>query len=195
MHQVARDHLVSVFPELGSYIGLVPVLELRSRSDISPIEAMSDVIIGQMLSRDAARAIRFRAKESAKRRGVELVAELALEELREAGLSSGKAKAINRLFAKYGTDDQLMESLPSLEYEALRSEVCSNWGLGGWTAAILALFYFGKPDVFPSGDGSIQRALQQLELRGLTIDPDLARPYRSYLALYLWAILDNGYLD
>ena len=55
---------------------------------------------------------------------------------------------------------------------------------------MLAIFYFGFEDVYPLNDGSIKRVTNLLEQRGIKFEPEKAAPYRSYLALYLWAILD-----
>jgi len=66
-----------------------------------------------------------------------------------------------------------------------------HWGLSNWSASILAIFYFGFEDVYPENDGSIRRVTRLLEQKGITFDPEQASPYRSYLALYLWEILDR----
>ena len=73
--------------------------------------------------------------------------------------------------------------------------------MGDWTASILALFYVGHEDVFPAGDGSLQRAITALQRIGTKrsrrykFDPERAQPFRSYLALYLWQALDTGMLE
>ncbi len=43
----------------------------------------------------------------------------------------------------------------------------------------------------PMNDGSIMRVTGLLGQKGNTFEPEKAAPYRSYLALYLWEILDR----
>ena len=66
-------------------------------------------------------------------------------------------------------------------------------------AAILAIFHFGHEDLYPEGDGSLKRAEKLLGIKhlvsGYKIQPELASPYRSYLALYLWRALGEGNLS
>ena len=60
---------------------------------------------------------------------------------------------------------------------------------------MLLIFYFGYEDLYPEGDGSIKRIIESFETKGIKIIPENSAPYRSYLALYLWEILDLGLLD
>lgn len=66
-------------------------------------------------------------------------------------------------------------------------------GIGPWTAAYLALRALGDPDVFPSTDLGVRRALEALDQPA---DPASAarlaerwRPWRSYATHHLWASL------
>lgn len=78
-----------------------------------------------------------------------------------------------------------------MESARLFAEVNKHWGLSHWSASMLAIFYFGLEDVYPINDGSIKRVTSLLEQRGIIFEPEKAAPYRSYLALYLWEILDR----
>ena len=86
-----------------------------------------------------------------------------------------------------------------MEWNTLCESVCGFWGMSEWTASILAIFHFGHEDVYPNGDGSLRRAEKLVSMMRFDDDyrirSDLAAPYRSYLALYLWKALDEGYLS
>ena len=41
----------------------------------------------------------------------------------------------------------------------------------------------------------IKRITGLLEQKGITFEPEKAAPYRSYLALYLWEMLDRKMID
>ena len=187
--------MLRVYPELEVYINQLPIIENQKRSEIHPVNAISEVIIGQMLSRDAARSIRTRANDLMQSNGFEFLGELTIEELRSAGLSNGKAKTVSSITEAYSIDPSRIDAWHQLDYEALRKDVSRFWGVSDWTASILALFYFGTEDMFPVNDGSIKRTIDKFAENKIEIDIELASPYKSYLALYLWAILDNGYLD
>jgi DNA-3-methyladenine glycosylase II len=80
---------------------------------------------------------------------------------------------------------------------AVRNEVTAFWGMSDWSAAILSIFYFGHEDVFPASDGTLLRVQALLQSAGYVnanVGGAEAAPYRSYLALYLWKLNDDGLL-
>jgi DNA-3-methyladenine glycosylase II len=74
-------------------------------------------------------------------------------------------------------------------------EIIKHKGIGRWTGTIMALFHFGREDIYPDLDGSLQKVNEILyDLYQIKIDTALAKPYRSYLAYYFWHFLDKGLL-
>jgi AraC family transcriptional regulator of adaptative response / DNA-3-methyladenine glycosylase II len=67
-------------------------------------------------------------------------------------------------------------------------------GVGPWTADYVAMRALGDPDVFPTGDLALQRAIRTLEGSGTgrgtaVVQRDRTaawRPWRSYAAVHLW---------
>lgn len=191
----------ATYPEhesLFSKLKTVPKLKPR---DIPLPEAVVRVVIGQMLSGAAAKTIYSRVTTAATERGLVGSWQLDFDVLRSCGLSGAKANNICAFGAKIGNDVFAIEHWRTLDLNSLIEEIRSNNGMGEWTASILALFYVGHEDVFPVGDGSLRRAIATLQRRAAKhsrrykFDPDRARPFRSYLALYLWQALDTGMLD
>ena len=193
-HVNARNLILDTHENLASFISQLPVLELNAREDIQPVDALTEVVVGQMLSRDAARAIRSRLNNLAEEKGC-VSSALCFEDLRECGLSQSKAKTIVSIREKFDSDPEYFNGLSELDFSQLNTRLESLYGVGGWTVGILSLFYFGNPDVFAEKDGSIARAIDCLNAQGVTIAPEKVRPYRSYLCLYLWRMLDTGLLD
>lgn len=191
----ARIHLMESCRQLSPLIEMLPVLTINQQPRIHPVNAISEVVIGQMLSRSAARSIQKRAYDLSASNGRSFIAELSIDELRSAGLSSNKIKTIKFIYDAYKADPHRINSWEKLTYLELRTDVSSFWGISDWTASILALFYFGNPDIFPSNDGSIIKVIKKLQEHDISFEETEAKPYRSYLALYLWAILDNGLLE
>ena len=56
---------------------------------------------------------------------------------------------------------------------------------------MVAIFFYGDPDVWPEGDVSVQKTLQRFVGDKALVVADRCSPYRSTLALYLWRILDG----
>ena len=191
----------SKYPEHGALFNqLKTVPKLKPR--VLPLpEAVVRVVIGQMLSGAAAETIYGRVASAAAKRALVGSWLLDFDTLRGCGLSGAKARNSCVFGSTVGNNVSALEHWRDLDFDSLIREVKANKGMGDWTASILALFYVGHEDVFPLGDGSLQRAITALQgvgaerSRSYEFNPDLARPYRSYLALYLWQALDTGKLD
>ena len=111
--------------------------------------------------------------------------------LRRAGLSRAKALYVREL-ARFTVDGGL-RGLYRLEDAAIIERLTSVKGVGVWTAEMFLMFSLGRPDVWPIGDGGIQRAALNLYRartpRSLAKLGERFRPYRSHAAWYLWRSL------
>ena len=190
-----NDHLIDACPELIPTFSSLGSVELPNNQAISVAEAITRIIIGQMLSKHAAQSIYNRVEEKKQKRGLKGSWQLSIDELIAQGVSSRKVKAIKRFGKQYDKSPHLFEAWRHLQHKEVREEVSAYWGLSTWSADILSIFYFGFEDVYPENDGSIKRVTRLLEQKGITFNPEQAAPYRSYLALYLWAILDQKLID
>jgi DNA-3-methyladenine glycosylase II len=119
---------------------------------------------------------------------------LSAEDLIECGLSKAKTRAIIEFGGYYSSRPTEIEAWSGLPVEDLRREVTSFWGLSDWSADILAISHFGHPDVFPKNDTTLQRAIRMaIDAYGLKPSDwkiEEVRPFRTYLALYLWRSVD-----
>jgi len=73
------------------------------------------------------------------------------------------------------------------------------WGVGDWTVDMFLMFHLGREDVFPVGDGAIQRAM--IELYGAQAASTRSQreriavgwsPHRTRACMVLWSWLDAG---
>ena len=190
-----KNKIILTYPGLSKYLSGLPTIEMPLPKKTSVIGSVSKIVIGQMLSRKAASCINQRAESLAVTKGKSEIALLSEEELRTCGVSSSKIKAIKLFSEQYYEDVDRYENWRNLDSTSLFVEVNKHWGLSNWSASILAIFYFGFEDVYPENDGSIKRVTGLLEQKGITFNPEKAAPYRSYLALYLWGILDQKLID
>ncbi|WP_171900271.1 DNA-3-methyladenine glycosylase family protein [Blastomonas sp. RAC04] len=195
--KAAYRHLRDVYPTLNWLFDATGEIALPDPTPLPVSTSLVKIVVGQMLSVAAARTIWERLITTATEIGVG-VHDLPFDELRAAGLSARKAKTIELIAQIVGDDVHYLETWRSLSYTQLHASVRSIWGLGDWSAAMLGIFQFGHPDVFPLSDGSLLRALRLVEMKFYdngAFQPCAAAPYRSYLALTLWNALDARLLS
>lgn len=197
--QAAYRHLREQLPFMAGLIEITGELPLPAPARASVSTSLVHIVAGQMLSRTAAQTIIGRMRAAADLRSLEHLYELEADELRTCGLSGRKARTVAAIRELATTDRERLEGWRELHWEDLRRQVGAVWGLSDWSAGVLAIFDFGLPDVFPLGDGSLVRAMrlvERLHLVGGELFPhERGSPFGSYLALTLWAALDNGHLD
>ncbi|MXP09611.1 DNA-3-methyladenine glycosylase family protein [Pseudoblastomonas halimionae] len=185
---MAYPALLSIFEELG------PPEVIKRSSQPLPVSVVK-IVVGQMLSGAAAATIYRRLEKLYLEEGIEGPHLLKDKSLRSAGLSTAKTKAIRGFADAHAREPERFEAWKRCSYDELKKDATRLWGLSSWSASILALSHFGMTDVWPSEDGSIQRAVRIIRQ---SIEPefqaDKAAPYRTYLAKMLWAALDNSLL-
>lgn len=193
----AYAHIRGELPALDPLIAATGEVALPRASSEPVADALVRIVAGQMLSRTAAQSILARMQAAADRVGCGALYNLPDTELRGCGLSGRKARTI-ALIAQMATEEpDRLETWRTLPFDELRGEVSQVWGLSDWSASVLGIFHFAQPDVFPMSDGSLARAIrlveQQVPKIGDRLRHEAAAPFRSYLALTLWAALDNGH--
>ena len=190
-------HLWKAYPHLSDlFVATGPIT--LPRVDAAPVaEAVTRIVVGQMLSGAAAKTIYRRLIQARDAAGLSGSWELPADALARAGLSKRKIRTIQAFGEMYALRRAEVEAWRILSYEDLCREVHACWGLSQWSADMLAIFHFRKQDVFPESDGTIVRVRRALNDRhpNQALNPDLARPYRSYLALALWQVADRGLLQ
>ncbi len=151
--------------------------------------ALVRAVVSQMLSGSAAAAILGRIE---KRVGFDAgkLSHVRVSTLRGLGLSNSKAECVRRLakLARQGNFDDLA----GLSDDEILKRLTTIKGIGPWTAQMVLLGALGRPDVWPVGDGGVQRAARNLygvELDELEELGERFRPYRSYASWYFWRSL------
>ena len=119
------------------------------------------------------------------------------DELRTAaGLSHAKVRYLRSL-AEHILDGSLqLDRLSALPDDEVMAALTAVSGIGPWSAQMFLMFHLRRPDVLPSGDLGIRRAV--MIRYGLLAMPKPAevdaigerwRPYRSLASVYLWRSL------
>ena len=112
--------------------------------------------------------------------------------LRGCGLSGAKTKTIITIADTHRTVGLDTEELRALSVPERTARLTSIWGVGQWTADMMNMFYFGEPDIWPDGDVAARKTLERLtsKRRKTVRTAQMFKPYRSWLALYMWAHVD-----
>lgn len=187
-----RQHLAATQPGLDRFLLTLPAVEPLHPSGIEIAVALPRIIIRQMLSGKASETIIARAEQRAAEAGLQRLSQLPELSLIEAGCSRAKAKTIVNFNHYIERNGDPFASWAALSNEDLLRAVMSFKGIGRWTAAILAMFHFGREDIFPAADSSLQKAIRLLSEHQVYINPSSAAPYRTYLAIYLWQLVDQN---
>jgi DNA-3-methyladenine glycosylase II len=115
------------------------------------------------------------------------------EAIRGAGLSRRKVETLRTLAERFATDGLGDEEFLRSSDEEIEATLTAIPGIGPWTVRGFLMIALDRPDVFPSGDLALRRAVRRLY--GLDQMPseqellDMAerwRPYRSLAAAYLF---------
>lgn len=164
--------------------------------------ALARMIIYQQLAAGAARTIHDRVQGLSPNPGrfptsAEILA-LSREELRTAGLSKNKMRAILDLAERVQEGRLKLQTLHRDSDVAVKERLTEVWGIGEWTAQMFLLFQLGRLDVFAPGDLGLQEGIRILD--GLKARPTPAqaldraevwRPLRSVASWYLWRLVDE----
>jgi DNA-3-methyladenine glycosylase II len=163
--------------------------------------ALVRAIVGQQLSVSAARAIygRLTARFHDRAPTPEEILNDEPEELRAAaGLSRAKVGYLRSLAEHTLSGELELERLNELDDEQVIAELTAVKGLGLWSAQMFLMFHLERPDVLPTGDLGIRRAIERGY--GLNALPDpiameqIAEPWKPHRTLacrYLWRSLQN----
>ena len=191
-------------PVLGRLIDELGEHSLESRRRRRPaVDAYGMLlrsVVGQQLSVKAAATIYGRVLELF---GGETPAPQALldaepEQLRAAGLSGRKVEYVRDLAAHVLSGELELDRLEQLSDEQVIAEITAVRGFGVWSAQMFLIFFLERPDVLPTGDLGVRRAVQvAYELDELPDHERLTRiaepwrPRRSLASIYLWESLAN----
>lgn len=120
------------------------------------------------------------------------------EELRSAGLSNAKARALADLADKTLAGELTLSTAGYRSDAEVIEHLCQVRGIGPWTAQMFLMFDLGRTDVWPAGDLAVRSgyamamgldtAPNEKEMAGLG---ELFAPHRSVMAWWCWREVDT----
>lgn len=158
-------------------------------------------VVGQQLSARAAATIHARVLDlfGGRTPGPAELLAADPEALRSTGLSGRKVSYVRDLAAHLVSGELELERLAELPDAEVIAEVSAIRGFGTWSAQMFLIFHLERPDVLPSGDLGIRRAIERAyDLPGLPGPGEVERigepwrPHRTLASLYLWESLANA---
>lgn len=177
-------------PKLGAYIAKRGHIQRETRPDA--FAGIIYAIIGQQISSKAQKSIWCRFREKFAPCLPDTLALASPEVLRSCGVSARKADYIIRLAREFARGSLSHATLAQLEDRELEEKLVALPGIGKWTAEMLLIFTFQRPNVLSYGDLAIRRGMCNLygyaeisrevfERHFLTYSP-----WATVASLYLW---------
>jgi DNA-3-methyladenine glycosylase II len=169
---------------------------LTTRKDI--FFSLCKSIIGQQISVAAANSVFLRFKKGCKNRiNAEVVDTLSFDQLKSCGLSKLKVKGIQSL-AKQTLDKTFNPKLISaMSDEDAILYLSQLRQIGRWSAEMILLFTYNRPNIWPVQDIGLLRAISK-NYKKKYLPPDSYvkllnkrfSPYCSVATWYLWRSID-----
>lgn len=156
-----------------------------------PFEQLVVAIINQLISRQAARAIEARVRKLAPDFTPAAFTRITADHLRAAGLSRSKAGYILDTARMARSDELDLQALARLSDTDIIKKLTAIRGIGPWTAQMVLLFGYRRPNVLAPGDAGLRRAAQMLygENTQLMDMHPVWSPWCSVASWYLWHTL------
>lgn len=177
---------------LGRAIDRIGLVEREVDPDL--FSSVAHQIVGQQISNKALATVWGRMQTTLGAVNAETVLSAGIAKLQSCGMSERKAEYITEFAEKIQSgafDSEKVSQLPDGEAIA---ELCRLHGIGTWTAEMILLFCFQRPDIFSYDDLAVRRGLRML-YGHRTVDRERFEkyrrrfsPYGSVASLYLWAI-------
>jgi DNA-3-methyladenine glycosylase II len=195
----ARAHLREADPALAKVIDEHPDFDphqwLEQLPKMDAFGALVFQVVGQQLSVSSVRAILGRLEELFGGRLPEPqeLLDTDPEAIRGAGLSHRKVETLRTLAERFLVDGLGEESFLNGSDEEIEAKLTAIPGIGPWTVRGFLMIQLDRPDVFPSGDLVLRRAVMRLYgLDRMPSEQELLeiaerwRPFRSLAAGYLF---------
>jgi DNA-3-methyladenine glycosylase II len=192
LYRKAAKHLAKD-AVLAPVVARIGVCTLKPRLE-QPLAMLVRCVIAQQISGKAADSITAKLTAALKNKiTVAALSKLSDEDLRACGISGPKQRAIRSIVEHVTVNKHFLKSLPEMDDATFIAAVTAIKGIGPWSADMMLMFGFGRPDVLPVGDYGLQTGVR--DLYGLDALPKPARlleiaeawrPYRSIATWYIW---------
>ena len=196
-HKKAFDFLIKKtesmnFKELAAHIKKVGPLKIKT-SNMKFVDHLVKIIVGQQLSVKSAAAIWERTEKILNESNYKKPNDSLNKKFKSAGLSRQKIEYLNGIIFNRELIDMKKKDLIKMDYNQYYDFLIKLKGIGPWSIEMSRIFYVGDPDIFSILDLGLKNAhLKIFDLKTYNqIFYEEFSPYRSYMCLFLWRILED----
>ena len=169
---------------------------LTSRKD--PFFSLCRTIIGQQISTKAADSIWSKFEIKCKKKIVpETVLKLTSSSLKSAGLSRQKITYLKNIAKSFKNKSFNIRDLKKMNDNLAIDYITKIKGLGIWSAQMFLMFNLNRPDIFPTKDIGLIRAISKNyktsyppSKKFLNKISKIHSGYRSVFTWYMWRSID-----
>jgi len=169
---------------------------LTTRKD--PFFSLCRTIVGQQISTKAADSIWLRFEEKCKKKIIpETILKLPSRSLKSAGLSRQKVSYLKNIAKSFKNKSFNMRNLKKMDDDLAIDYITKLKGLGTWSAQMFLMFNLNRPDIFPTKDIGLIRAISK---NYKTFYPPSEKflnriskkhsGYRTVFTWYMWRSID-----
>ena len=169
---------------------------LKSRKD--PFYSLCRTIVGQQISIKAADSIWLKFEKKCKNKIVPLrVLKLTKVNLKSAGLSHQKITYIKNIAKSFKNKSFNIKNLKKMDDDLAINYITKLKGLGIWSAQMFLMFNLNRPDIFPTKDIGLIRAISKNYNKSYPPSKNFLNKiskmhsgYRSVFTWYMWRSID-----
>ena len=169
---------------------------LTTRKD--PLFSLCRTIVGQQISTKAADSIWSKFEIKCKKKILpNNILKLTSRSLRSAGLSHQKITYLKNIAKSFKNKSFNVKDLKKMNDEQAIDYITKLKGLGVWSAQMFLMFNLNRPDIFPTQDIGLIRAISKNYKtsyppsdRFLNKISKMHKGYRSVFTWYMWRSID-----
>ena len=193
----ARNYLSKKDKVIKYLIKKYSKTHLVTRNDV--FFSLCKSIIGQQISVAAANSVFLKFKKTCKGKiNPKMISSLSSSNLKKCGLSRQKVKGIKDLAKRYLNKSFNPNLIKKMNDEDAIEYLSELRQIGRWSAEMILLFTFNRPNIWPVQDIGLLRAISN-NYKEKYFPPKLfvnklykkLSPYCSVATWYLWRSIDN----
>jgi len=163
-----------------------------------PFFSLCRTIVGQQISTKAADSIWLKFEAKCKKKiNPKTVLKLSTRTLKSAGLSRQKVKYLKNIAENFRNKSFNVRELNKMNDEEAINYIIEIKGLGVWSAEMFLMFNLNRPDIFPTKDIGLIRAISKNyktsyppSKKFLNKISKIHSGYRSVFTWYMWRSID-----
>ncbi len=174
---------------------------LSTRSN--PFFSLCRTIVGQQISTKAADSIWAKFEKKCKNNITpKIVLKISSRNLKNAGLSRQKVTYLKNIARAFKNKSFDIKKLKNMNDDEAISYITKLKGLGVWSAEMFLMFNLNRPDIFPTKDIGLLRAISKNykttyppSKKFLSKISDSHSGYRTVFTWYMWRSIDPVDVD